>query len=334
MKRKMTWLLGAITFAAVLSRAQDEPAPQQSVEPVASAVSSSRQQKTAAPTPVIPNLYFEGGTVRDLIRTLKETGRKAGLLPLNVITASEVETETVPKLELHNVGYADVFQALNKMNAVGMGDWQLSTTGESSIWVLKPGPAQMLAFASIDPLTGQPLGRGIGGTPPEPPKNCQVYQLQRYLTKYKVEDITTAIHTAWGMVGLEKGAELKYHKDTSLLIAVGRQDQLEIITRVLHSLDEGLAISGPAKKVVGEVFVNGAVNRPGSVALGPEQEIDILTALARSGGLTQRANENKITFTRPGETEETFTLKQLKQGPKYNIPLKPGDIVEVFEKNF
>lgn len=86
---------------------------------------------------------------------------------------------------------------------------------------------------------------------------------------------------------------------------------------------------------VREVFVNGAVNRPGSVILTGEQDLDILTAIARSGGLTTRANEDKIVFTRPGSiSEKKLTLKQLKEGPKYNLTVQPGDIIDVAEKLF
>ena len=86
---------------------------------------------------------------------------------------------------------------------------------------------------------------------------------------------------------------------------------------------------------VREVFVNGAVGRPGSVILTGEQDLDILTAIARAGGLTVRANEDKITFTRPGSiSEKRLSMKQLKEGPKYNLIVKPGDIIEVAEKIF
>jgi polysaccharide export outer membrane protein len=84
---------------------------------------------------------------------------------------------------------------------------------------------------------------------------------------------------------------------------------------------------------VREVFVNGQVNKPGSILLTGEQDLDILTAIGRAGGLTQRASENKIKFTRPGLIEKTFSLEQLKN-PKNNLTLQPGDIIEVGDKLF
>jgi protein involved in polysaccharide export with SLBB domain len=85
---------------------------------------------------------------------------------------------------------------------------------------------------------------------------------------------------------------------------------------------------------VREVFVNGAVNKPGSIILTGEQDLDILGAIARAGGLTVRASEKKILFTRPGVMEKTISLEELKKGAKFNLQLQPGDIIEVSEKLF
>jgi hypothetical protein len=330
MKCGFKWFFALAIAASLSVRAQDTEGTHKAAKNATPPNARTAATNGSSDTAVIPDFFFNGGTVRELVVNLRENGRKAGLLPLNVIITAEGEAQGVPPLELHNVRYADIFQALNKLTGNGgiNGKWELSMTGESSIWVLDPAIPQPLP--QIDPLTGLPLGPG--GRPPEPPKNCQIYQLQRYLTKYKVEDITTAIHTAWGMVGLEKGAELKYHKDTSLLIAVGSPAQLEIISRLLHSLEEGLALADNAKHVPAEVFLNGAVNRPGSIALS--DDMDILTALARAGGLTARADERKIKFTRPGVMEKMLLFDDLKRNPKTNIVLKPGDIIEVGEKLF
>jgi hypothetical protein len=56
---------------------------------------------------------------------------------------------------------------------------------------------------------------------------------------YKVEDITTAIKTAWDMLGIAQGPEMKYHKDTKLLIAVGEADKLQMIDEALGQLSRG-----------------------------------------------------------------------------------------------
>jgi len=82
-----------------------------------------------------------------------------------------------------------------------------------------------------------------------------------------------------------------------------------------------------------EVFVNGAVYKPGSILLTGEQDLDILGAIFRAGGLTKFANEGRIKFTRPGVLERTFSFNELKN-PKNNLAVQPGDIIEVAEKLF
>jgi polysaccharide export outer membrane protein len=83
-----------------------------------------------------------------------------------------------------------------------------------------------------------------------------------------------------------------------------------------------------------EIFVNGMVNKPGSISLSGEQSLTILGALARAGGLTPRANEKKIKFTRPGVMERTFTMEELKRETDASriVTLQPGDIIEVGDK--
>lgn len=82
---------------------------------------------------------------------------------------------------------------------------------------------------------------------------------------------------------------------------------------------------------VREVFVNGQVNKPGAILLTGDQELTILAAIFRAGGLTSRASENKIKFTRPGMRERVFSLEELKN-PRNNLALQPGDIIEVGDK--
>ena len=85
---------------------------------------------------------------------------------------------------------------------------------------------------------------------------------------------------------------------------------------------------------VREVFVNGAVNKPGAILMTGEQELDILSAISRAGGFTQRANQAKIKFTRRGERERVISYEDLKSDPRNKIPLIPGDIIDVPEKLF
>ncbi|HET7624538.1 MAG TPA: hypothetical protein VFM25_04675 [Verrucomicrobiae bacterium] len=74
-------------------------------------------------------------------------------------------------------------------------------------------------------------------TPPKPAKMCRFYELAPYLDAgYKVDDITTAVETAWKMLGETNTPNISYHKDTRLLIAVGEEGQLNLIQEALGHL--------------------------------------------------------------------------------------------------
>ena len=81
-----------------------------------------------------------------------------------------------------------------------------------------------------------------------------------------------------------------------------------------------------------EVFVNGQVNRPGAILLTGEEDLKILGAISRAGGLSPRASKGKITFSRPGSKKKEFSWDDLLEKPENNLSLQPGDIIEVGDK--
>src|SRR5690606_32388061 len=67
-----------------------------------------------------------------------------------------------------------------------------------------------------------------------PTKTSRFYALAPYLEQgLKVEDITTAVQTAWKMLGEKETPNISFHKETKLLIAVGEPRKLETIDAVL-----------------------------------------------------------------------------------------------------
>jgi len=77
-------------------------------------------------------------------------------------------------------------------------------------------------------------------------RSSQVFYVGHLLTKFKVEDITTAIQTTWQLAGKGSKAELKYHQDTQLLIALANKPQLETATEILQELQRALVPAGRA----------------------------------------------------------------------------------------
>lgn len=196
---------------------------------------------------VLETFRFNGGTATEFVEELKA---HLNVSP-NIIVAPKLRDTPIPELELKNVTLADIFQALNTLSEDKSIQWQLSGSTEP-IWVLNPAPGTSQTQAqtggypgaggfgmggmTVDPLTGMPMAMNNGRT-------CQILPLGKYLQpvgEYKVEDITTAVKTAWSMMGDDAGAQLKYHTDTKLLIAVGTSAQLSILSQVLSSLEMGL----------------------------------------------------------------------------------------------
>lgn len=192
------------------------------------------------------DLDFPGGTPRDLVNAID----KAQFGPhyrLNVIIPEDCAQLRIPAISVQNVTLPQLFAALtsasrtghlyrnNNPGFMGGNNWSTGywtygfrTEGdptENSIWTFyqdKPAPE------------------------PPPAPYCRFYQLSPYLESgYKVEDITTAIETAWKMMGATNPPQIKYHKDTKLLIAVGSLDNLGLIDEALQQLSK----ASPNKKV-------------------------------------------------------------------------------------
>ena len=103
--------------------------------------------------------------------------------------------------------------------------------------------------------------------PPEPQKICRFYQLAPYLGELKVEDITTALETAWKMLGEKSTPDLKFHKDTQLLIAVGPPEKLALIESVLAQLRPANPVPGAGYGARNTGFINVLPGQP-PVAVG------------------------------------------------------------------
>jgi hypothetical protein len=196
------------------------------------------------------SIKFNGGSPELLVEILREamkTSAKNAKAP-NVVIANSMRDAEIPSFALQNVTVNDVFQTLNSVaDASKSGQWVLSGSTEP-IWVLNPAFA-----ANIDPLTGLPAGMG---RPPEP-RSVQVFPVSRYLGDLKIDDLTTAIQTAWNLLpsAAESGSvlpTLKFHKDTELLLAVGTDEQLRLAKEVLNSLREGMAEKMEMERITAE----------------------------------------------------------------------------------
>jgi polysaccharide export outer membrane protein len=81
-----------------------------------------------------------------------------------------------------------------------------------------------------------------------------------------------------------------------------------------------------------KIFVVGNVENPG--VFDAKREINVVQAIAMAGGFTEWANRSKVTiFRKYGGTEQVIKVNYNKivsgEHPELNIPLQPGDTINV-----
>jgi len=201
----------------------------------ASAQESNQLAPTAVqqePALVKFDLNFPGGTPNELVAAIqKATGR-----PLNAIVNPEDANSQLPPLKMSGVTVPALFEALreasvrNKFeggfyNQVRLGFEAHGKASDDVVWFFR-----------------------VEGNPP-PPKLSRFYLLAPYLEQgLTVDDITTAVQTAWKLHGDTPQPVLNYHKETKLLIAVGYPSELGTIEAVLQALGQPRTKAEPEKE--------------------------------------------------------------------------------------
>ena len=103
----------------------------------------------------------------------------------------------------------------------------------------------------------------------KPNRELAHFQLGDYLNdKLSVEDITTAIRTGWEMLGTKEPPDLKFHKETGIMIAAGDPKLLEQIPLVLQQLPRGHFAPGAPPMVP-------SIPRPGAPTTPPGPPLPI-----------------------------------------------------------
>ena len=183
------------------------------------------------------DLDFSGGTPADLVKAIETATGKS----MNAIIPTDDADVQLPALKMNDVVVPRLFDALEAASRQTVAyqtsfgrsfnggsysqmetDYGFKTTGnpvtDSSIWYFYANKPSLPPLVSTEAV-------------------CKFYQLQPYLNHgFTVDDITTAIQTGWKMAGVTSPPELNYHKETNLLIAFGKPDDLATIQNVLDTL--------------------------------------------------------------------------------------------------
>mgnify|MGYP001613269656 CR=1 FL=1 len=190
------------------------------------------------PVPEKPARRFDfqwpGGPLGNLVVELDHASKE----PFNLLVPQEVKSASFPQFLLRNITIDELFEALNLMmtrnNPIR---FQQAGRPDQRIWVAQTRETQ------------------------EAPRESGVFFVGDILQKNKIEDVTTAIRTAWemstpGRQGIApqgqrgEGApshsqQLKFHKETQLLIASASRLELDLVSRLLEELRKGLSADNP-----------------------------------------------------------------------------------------
>jgi hypothetical protein len=179
--------------------------------------------------------------------------------PVNVVWAGDSAATELPGLRLHQV---TVRECLAALSAAGRAEARQGNSG----WMFEEVPEAngVFSFVSIpSEKPSPPPGKTIpikSSTPPSkngkgesaaPARSSRFFDLAELVSEdLKIEDITTAIHTAW--TAEEDGKEpprdaLKYHLETSLLVATGSPERLQTVEQLISLLEKRNAPSMDTK---------------------------------------------------------------------------------------
>lgn len=154
------------------------------------------------------NVDFEGGSISDLFQQIQKNNDA----PTNIIMSDEAGCLYLPAMSLRSVTMSDLIAALQSLGDI-----------EGRRIVAHPASKNIITISVV------PMG-------PKQPRMSQVFNLGEITKTHSIDDIVTSIKTAWQMMSTNVTAELKYHAETKLLIAVGTVHELETVRDIFVEL--------------------------------------------------------------------------------------------------
>jgi hypothetical protein len=243
MKMAVTLLVSGLVLSSPVAFGQQNPPPSRLARPGFPSPPIAHVGGEEANVPLTKfDLDFPGGTPSELVRAIE----KASGNPPNAIIPKEAADLQLPALKMRNVDVAQLFDALQASSlktvtyptTIGYGGMLAGGQG-----MTYQQYQTSYGFRTQGPVRDDSVWYFFNEKPnlPEQARAVRFYQLAPYLETYKIEDITTAIQTAWKMLGETSPPTINFHKDTKLLIAVGEADKLKLIDSVLAQLPPGQA---------------------------------------------------------------------------------------------
>lgn len=189
---------------------------------LAAAQSPSNQQQPTAFTPPDPGLIkleFPGGTAQQYIDAVRAASDDA-----NIVVMGDLAAITMPAVKLRNV---DTWAAVRILNELPQQQKNLLILVEAGITSDEPDQARVYTVRAQ--VTRGSLDWKVEST---------VISVADVLHgEITADDLLTAVEIALEVVGkVDEPAEIKFHKETGLLIARGTGDQIAAIHEVVEQL--------------------------------------------------------------------------------------------------
>jgi|GEM_PF-2653423 len=175
------------------------------------AVAAQQEDEPEISLEICVDLDFPGGTITRLLDAIRG---QSGVNP-NVVVSPVAATLAIPPFKVRQVEIGDLMRGLQ---------W----TGEIDGYQFDVNQEVVDLM-----VVGARLVRG------QDPIRSRAYNVKDLLNHgLLVDDIVTAIHTAWEMQGARETTDLKFHEETDLLIAVGTHTDLETIEIILATIGQ------------------------------------------------------------------------------------------------
>ena len=181
------------------------------------------------------DLDFRGGTPKELVDSLGQAMGKQ----VNVIIIDSASKVRLPPVRVRNATVNDVFNAIATASQREVAIPSGQNTIQYKVVQCRFTPSgnsitddTVWSFVSNETdLEEQTLRLN------QPKRELAHFQLRDYLSDtLTVEDITTSIRTGWEMLAVKNPPDLKFHKETGILIAAGDPQLLDQIPMLLKQL--------------------------------------------------------------------------------------------------
>ena len=167
------------------------------------------------------NMEFDGMRIEEIAAYL--TGKSP--TPVSFIFEGKSGSVVLPRMKLKSVTVKEFVTVVNQMTMLSGDSGSLPfkihpVTDVEGVYVIED-ISRARAAKGVDPFQGSP-------TSPGPSTPSVFLDLADVLTeKLTINDVTTAIQTAWGTGNSEADAEsLKFHEETKLLVVNAPDDRL------------------------------------------------------------------------------------------------------------